>query len=163
MNGQWLIASDIATSDRPVPAPPPPTPTPAPMPMVEMDQADMMAAAAAGLQWSDLKLPGLAPGARMTVVHGDPSKSDDYTIRLRFPNGYVIPPHWHPGGEHVTVLTGNLSLGMGETLNRSSVTAYGVGDFFYVPSKMAHYAIAKGETIVQLHGTGPFALNLVNK
>ena len=97
----------------------------------------------------------------MAVLHGDPSKKGDYTIRLRFPDNYMVPPHWHPGGEHVTVLQGAFSLGMGERFDRGALKTYGPGDFLYAPAKMPHFATVKGETVVQLHGEGPLVINLV--
>ncbi len=35
-----------------------------------------------------------------------------------------------------------------------------MGDFLYIPARMSHPGGAKGVTVVQLHGTGPFAINL---
>lgn len=153
LDGQWRIASDIATSERPMPMPV------AAVVILDTDQPQIQASA--GLQWSDLQPAGFAPGLKLAVLHGDPSKKGDYTIRLRFPDNYMVPPHWHPGGEHVTVLQGAFSLGMGETFDRGALKTYGPGDFLYAPAKMPHFATVKGETVVQLHGEGPFAINLV--
>ena len=154
LDGQWRIASDIATSERPMPVMPV-----AAVVVMDMDQPQIQASA--GLQWSDLQVPGFAPGVKIAVLHGDPSKKGDYTMRLRFPDNYVVPPHWHPVGEHVTVLQGAFSLGMGETFDRNALKTYGPGDFLYAPAKMPHFATVRGETVVQLHGEGPFAINLV--
>ena len=154
LDGQWRMASDIATSERPMPVMPV-----AAVVVMDMDQPQIQASA--GLQWSDFQLPGFAPGIKLAVLHGDPSKKGDYTIRLRFPDNYMVPPHWHPGGEHVTILQGSFSLGMGETFDRSALKTYGPGDFLYAPAKMPHFATVKGETVVQLHGEGPFGVNLV--
>jgi quercetin dioxygenase-like cupin family protein len=41
-----------------------------------------------------------------------------FTIRLRFPAGYTVPPHHHPSDEFVTVIAGQTSFGMGPRLNR---------------------------------------------
>ena len=153
LDGQWRIASDIATSERPMPMPV------AAVVIMDMDQPQIQASA--GLQWSDLQVPGFAPGVKMAVLHGDPSKKGDYTMRLRFPDNYMVPPHWHPEGEHVTVLQGSFSLGMGSTFDRGTLKTYGPGDFLYAPAKMPHFATTKGETVVQLHGEGPFAITLV--
>lgn len=153
VDGQWKMAADTYNSDKPIPAPP------VAVVVVESDQAQMQPSA--GMQWSDFQVPGFAPGVKMAVLHGDPSKSGDYTVRLRFPDNYTVPPHWHPGGEHVTVLQGSFSFGMGNTFDRSALKTYGPGDFVFAPAKMAHFAQSKGETIVQLHGDGPFAINLV--
>ena len=154
VNGQWLMTGDIATSDRPRPTPPPAT-------VVIMESGEAQIQPAAGMQWSDLSVPGFAPGMKIAVLHGDPSKAGDYTLRLKFPDNYTIPAHWHPEGEHVTVLQGNFSFGMGATFDRSALKSYGPGDFVYAPAKMPHFATTKGESVVQLHGTGPFAINLV--
>jgi hypothetical protein len=109
------------------------------------------------LVWSEVPAaPRWAPGIRIALVHGDPTVAGDYTIRLGFPSGYVIPPHWHPKAEQVTVLSGTFVLGMGETADRASASSYHSGDFLYMPGKMAHYGWTDGETVIQIHGTGPF-------
>ena len=36
------------------------------------------------------------------------------------------------------------------------------GSFMRMPKTMRHFAMAKGETIIQLHGIGPFEINYVN-
>ena len=59
-------------------------------------------------------------GAQFAVVEGDPSKAREmFTIRLRFPNGYVLPPHFHPADEYVTVLQGTFLAGMGQDSRRT--------------------------------------------
>jgi quercetin dioxygenase-like cupin family protein len=70
-----------------------------------------------GLKWGPAP-PSLPSGARLAVLSGDPGKEGMFTIRLRFPPGYVVPPHSHPTDELVTVINGQLSLGMGRNLNR---------------------------------------------
>lgn len=115
--------------------------------------------AAAGITWSPLEVKGFAPGAKMAVIHGDPANSD-YTIRLWFPDGYQFPVHWHPKAEHVTVLSGTFLLAPGSSGDVSAEKVYGPGDFVYMPARNPHYGGAKGVTIIQLHGMGPFAMNL---
>lgn len=155
IDGQWKVTSDLSVSAKPLPQPPPPM-----VVVVEGETHEMSMGGA--LKWQPLTKPGLAPGAMMTVVHGDPGKAGgDYTMRLRFPDGYAVPPHWHPKSEHVTILQGSLSLGTGERADRAATRPYSPGDFFYMPAKAPHYVFAKGETVVQLHGEGPFELNLV--
>src|SRR5687767_10795142 len=61
------------------------------------------------LRWTDAP-PSLPPGAKIAVVEGDLTVAAPYTVRLRFPDGYRIPPHFHPVDEHVTVLQGTFSL-----------------------------------------------------
>jgi quercetin dioxygenase-like cupin family protein len=112
------------------------------------------------LVWSDLNVPGFAPGVTMAVVHGDPGANRDYIIRLRFPAGYRFPVHWHPNSEHLTVLSGTLLLAMGNTADNSKLKSYGPGDFIYAPARMSHFGGAKTATEIQLNGNGPFAINL---
>ena len=114
---------------------------------------------ATGIAWSPLEVKGFPPGAKRAVIHGDPANSD-YTMRLWFPDGYQFPVHWHPKAEHVTVLSGTFMLGMGSTADASAEKTYGPGDFLYIPAKNPHFGGAKGVTIIQLHGIGPFAINL---
>jgi quercetin dioxygenase-like cupin family protein len=123
----------------------------------------MRAVAASSVAWGDAAIPGFAPGMKLAVIDGDPNAAGPYTVRLSFPDGYRFPPHFHPGTENVTVLTGVLQLGMGEQTDDSKLKSYGPGDYLYIPSPMPHFGGAKGYTVVQLHGQGPFAINLVNK
>lgn len=123
----------------------------------------MHTVAAGSIAWADAAIPGFAPGMKIAVIDGNPDAAGPYTVRLSFPNGYRFPPHFHPGAENVTVLSGVLQLGMGEQTDDSKLKSYGPGDFLYIPSPMPHFGGAKGQTVVQLHGQGPFAINLVNK
>jgi len=102
------------------------------------------------------------PGAEMVVMQGDPGKAEPFTIRLRFPNGYKISPHTHPTTENVTVLTGTFLAGMGTRFLESDLQAFGRNDFVSVPAEHAHYAMARGQTVVQVQAMGPFALTYVN-
>ena len=113
------------------------------------------------LKWGDPP-PVFEKGATFTVVSGDPGKSGIYVVRLKMPAGYKINPHWHPTDEHVTVLSGTFALGMGDKFNESSMNALPAGGYALLPADMRHYAMAKTEAIVQVHGMGPFQLSYVN-
>lgn len=163
-DGQWRAITDIATSSKPAPMAAQATTAPTPMATTisfEGDRAEM--AGGTGLIWSAFAIPGFPPGARRTVIHGDPTKEGDFTLRLSFPDGYRIPPHVHTAGEHITVLQGTFMFGMGERFDESALKAHPAGDFIYTPAKMPHFAIARGETIVQLHGTGPWTVKTVGQ
>src|SRR5689334_5461925 len=103
------------------------------------------------------------PGAQFAVIQGDPSKAgEEFTVRLRLPNGYRIKPHTHPTAENVTVLAGTFLVGMGSTFDQTKMLAIAPGGFVTAPAEHAHYAVARGETVVQVHAIGPFALTYVN-
>jgi len=106
--------------------------------------------------------PFLPKGAEFAVYQGDPGKAGVYTIRLKLPAGYVIAPHSHPTDEHVTVISGQLQIGMGDAIDRTSAQTLGPGGFITAPANAHHYAIARGAVIVQVHGLGPFAITYVN-
>lgn len=136
-------------------------PAPAPsMSTVIMDPPEMQMQAAAGLTWGDLVVPGFDPGTKIAVLHGNPGEKGDYTIRLQFPDGYKFPVHWHPSGEHLTVLSGTFLLSMGNTADWNAIKTYAPGDFLYLPARHAHFGGARGVTVIQLHGEGPFDIKL---
>jgi len=107
--------------------------------------------------------PFVAPGAQLAVLEGNPGASTgDYTIRLKMPDGYRIAPHWHPQRENVTVLSGTLKFGMGDTFDKDKMAPFPAGSFAYLDPDMHHYVMASGEVIVQVHGTAPLQFNYIN-
>ncbi len=116
---------------------------------------------ASALEWSPLELPGFAPGLQLAVLNGNPEASELYTIRLRFPAGYSFPAHWHPMLENLTVVSGRFFLAMGDRTDKSKLRQYDPGDFLAIPARMAHFGRVEGETVIQLHGMGPFDVTVV--
>jgi quercetin dioxygenase-like cupin family protein len=107
--------------------------------------------------------PSLPPGAQLAVLEGDPTApSGDYTVRFKMPDGYKIAPHNHPARENVTVLSGTLKVGMGDTFDASKMMSFGAGSFAYLDPSMHHYAAASGETVIQIHGMSPLKVNYIN-
>ena len=104
----------------------------------------------------------LPEGRRVRRSPGRPEQGDEFTVRLRFPNGYKIPPHTHPTIENVTVLKGTFLAGMGEQFVEANMKPFGRDAFASIPANHAHYAMARGQTIVQVHAIGPFQLTYVN-
>jgi quercetin dioxygenase-like cupin family protein len=107
--------------------------------------------------------PAVFPaGAEMAVLDGNPAGTGLFTVRLRMPDGYKIAPHTHPTDENITVISGTFDVGMGTTFDSKTMMALDAGGFVTAPANHAHYASAKGVTIVQVHALGPFALTYVN-
>jgi hypothetical protein len=107
--------------------------------------------------------PFIAPGAQLAVIEGDPSASTgDFTVRLKMPDGYRLAPHWHPARENVTVISGTFKVGMGDHFDTKKMAAFPNGSFAFLDPDMHHYAMACGETIVQVHGQSPLQFNYVN-
>src|SRR5262245_6907309 len=116
---------------------------------------------AAELPWKEGP-PSLRKGASMAVLEGDPAVEGPFTMRLRFPSGYEIAPHFHSQIEHVTVLAGTLHFGRGEKLDRANTRPMPAGSLGYWPPGMRHYGSVEGDTILQLHGKGPWTITYVN-
>src|SRR6266487_4187247 len=127
----------------------------------EVHSADMQLYSPTAIEWK----PGpaaLPPGARMAVLEGDPTKEVPFVVRFQFPDGYHVAPHTHPKTERVTVISGILYLATGEALDPSSAKRLSAGSFGYWPAGMKHTAWSEGETVIQLHGVGPWQINYVN-
>jgi quercetin dioxygenase-like cupin family protein len=102
-------------------------------------------------------------GAQFAVLDGNPmGTSGNYIVRLKMPDGYVIPPHWHPADELVTVIEGSFAVGMGEQFSEAALKTLGVGGFVKMPEGMRHYAKANGAAVVQVSGPAPFKITYVN-
>lgn len=144
IDGAWKVLEDSVTSDTP--------------PALVSKHVVMPASA---LTWMDVP-PDLPPGAKLAVISGDPSMPEPFTLRLQMPNGYRIAPHTHPTDEHVTVLSGTFAAAMGTTFDDKALGDLAAGSYAVMSADMPHYAVAKGTTVVQVHGMGPFVINYVN-
>jgi hypothetical protein len=123
--------------------------------------ADHGVFAPADIQWVEAA-PILPPGAKMAVLKGDPSKEGIFVLRLKVPTDYRIMPHWHPAFENVTVISGEANIGMGDVFDKSKGVKIPAGGFGYLAPQMHHYFWSNGETIIQLHGMGPWQLYYLN-
>jgi len=113
------------------------------------------------VKWSEAP-PFLPPGAKVARLEGDPGKEGPFVMRVKMPDGYRIPPHTHPKPERVTVLSGTFHVGMGDRFDPTKGKAMPAGSFGTWPAGMKHFVWAEGETVIQLHGVGPWTLAYVN-
>lgn len=115
------------------------------------------------VHFGDLKWTPIIKGCDLAPVAGDmDAEGAAFVLRIRCADGAKIPAHWHPTDENVTVLKGTFLVGMGETFDESKLQTMNVGNFVTMPKEMRHFAMSKGETIVQVHAMGPFKVNWVN-
>jgi len=113
------------------------------------------------VQWGPAPA-ALPAGAQISVLEGNPAEKGAVTLRLRFPANYAVPPHWHSMTERVTVLSGALHVGMGDTLDRQASQALEPGGFVSLPARMHHFAWTAAPTVVQINLEGPFDIVYVN-
>jgi len=115
------------------------------------------------VRYGDLKWTPIIKGCEIATVAGDPSaEGAQFVIRFKCVDGAKVPAHWHPTDEYLTVLKGAFLVGTGDTLDESKLQTMNVGNFILMPKEMKHYAVNKGETIVEVFGMGPFKVNWVN-
>ena len=105
----------------------------------------------------------LPPGVQIAVLDGDPSQAGMfYTIGLKMPDGYRVPPHWHPMDASVTVVQGSFIMGMGEKVEPVQAQELTAGSYMRVSKGVRHYEWTKGDTIIYVYGLGPLDTIYVN-
>jgi hypothetical protein len=106
---------------------------------------------------------GLPPSMKVAILQGDPTKAGDhYTMRIWHEDGFKVPPHRHVTDENVVVIQGTFLMGVGETYDETAIRALPVGSYARMGKGVPHFALCEGETVVEVHGVGPFVVNLVN-
>ena len=112
------------------------------------------------LQWKDAA--GLPPGTKVAVIEGPMNEAVPFTVRIKFPAGARVPPHSHPAIEHVTVISGVFNVGLGDKLEASKTTPLPIGSIAIMQPKTIHFGMFNEETILQVHGVGPWQIDYVN-
>jgi quercetin dioxygenase-like cupin family protein len=111
------------------------------------------------LTWNDL--PSL-PGVKISVIEGPLNQAVPIMFRLKFPPNFKVPPHWHPGIEHITIISGTLHMGIGDAFDASKTRALKPGSISIMQPGTHHYVWTDEETIGQIHSIGPWSVNYVN-
>jgi quercetin dioxygenase-like cupin family protein len=111
------------------------------------------------------KAPAVSPGVETAVTFGDPTKPGPYVMRVKFPAGFKLMPHFHPDEWRTgVVLSGNYYFGLGEQWDESKLKLYPPGTFFSEPKGRPHFVWAKdGEVIVQVTAMGPTGVTSIPK
>ena len=107
-------------------------------------------------------LDTMKPGQWVEKVWGDPTKpGEPFVLRIHQDAGYITLPHVHPIDESITVVKGSWSMGMGRRFDPAGLELMETGAFGMAPKNMAHFALSSTETILQVHGIGPFTSTVV--
>jgi quercetin dioxygenase-like cupin family protein len=117
--------------------------------------------APADIKWMDGP-PALPPGAKVAPILGDSKNEGPFVMRAKLPADYKVPPHFHPGNETVTVISGTFYAAMGDTFDAAKAKAMPTGSFIMLPAKSPHFVYTKEETIIQINAVGPWTLTYVN-
>lgn len=103
-------------------------------------------------------------GWQMAAIVGNPSKPGAYyAYFLKAPAGGKAPPHFHQMTENVTVISGTVMFGLGDTFNESKMSSFGPGTVASVPAGAHHYAMAKTDMVIEVSGIGPDTTTFVHK
>lgn len=111
------------------------------------------------VKWAPVQ--GMA-GLQYATLYGDPTKvGSQYAARYKMPAGFKFPPHSHPMWEEVTVLSGTFLVGLGDKFDAAKMITLPAGSYVAIPPQVNHYAMAKTDTILEIHGLGPDKMNMV--
>jgi len=112
------------------------------------------------LEWQDVA--SMEKGAKIAILEGDLSKPAPFTFRLKLPANYRLAPHVHPAYERVTVLHGELHFAHGREFDRAATQPMPVGSFAVMSPGDPMFGYTEVETIIQLHGTGPWGIDYID-
>jgi len=122
--------------------------------------ADHQMAAPNDLTWAPV---ASLPGAQIAVIEGPLDQPGvPFTARIKFAANSKVPPHWHSTTEHVTVMSGVLNMGLGDQLDTGKSQALGPGSVSIMQPGTHHFAWFGEDTVLQLHGIGPWTVTYVN-
>jgi quercetin dioxygenase-like cupin family protein len=123
--------------------------------------AGLIASTPSELKWT--AAPSVGPGAMIAVIEGDLKAAEPFTLRLKLPANTKIGVHTHPVTERVTVISGIFYFATGDTFDSARAKAYQPGDTLIIPVGMPMYGASREqETVLQLHGTGPWGITYLN-
>jgi quercetin dioxygenase-like cupin family protein len=130
---------------------------------VALAQANLVQIMPGEIKWA-AGPAGVTKDAQAAVLAGPLDKPVPYTQRVRLASGGMISPHTHPDARYTTVLAGELTVGLGGTVNASAETRYPAGSFVVMPAGQPHYSLAKsGDVVYQESGYGPTGTNFLKK
>jgi len=105
----------------------------------------------------------LVKGMESAVLIGDPSKPEVTVVRNKFPANSKVAPHIHPHAEIVTVLSGSIGFGLGDTFDPAKGEMVKAGGINVVPAKQSHFVwTGSEEAVIQVQYTGPTAIDFIN-
>jgi quercetin dioxygenase-like cupin family protein len=115
------------------------------------------------LKWNPTK-PPLAPGAKVTVLEGNPKDTGHFTMRVKMPPHYLLRPHTHPVDERTTVISGSVNIALDEAIDSAKTKKLTAGCFYVNPANAAHYLYTnETEAVVQISTNGPWGFKFLEK
>ena len=130
-------------------------------PDASAEGAALMTATPAELKWTPA--PALGPGTMVALIEGDLKTAEPFILRLKLAPNTKIGVHTHPVTELVTVISGTFYFATGATFDPALARAYHPGDVLIINVGMSMYGASRDqETVLQLHGVGPWGITYLN-
>ena len=104
---------------------------------------------------------GNAGRRQVAAITGHPAQPGPFVLRAELPAGYSISPYRRSSDESIVVLAGALQIGDGESFDPARLRTFDSGAFVRLNADEPHYATSDGGAVVQIMGTGPFAIEYV--
>lgn len=99
----------------------------------------------------------------MATIVGNPQTAGAYyAYLLKAPAGGKAPPHFHKMTENVTVISGTVMFGLGDTIDMAKSKSFGAGTVASIPAGVHHYAVAKTAMVLEVSGIGPDTTTFVH-
>ena len=100
--------------------------------------------------------PGLPAGGTFAVISGDPFEPGPFTMRVRLPPGYALPPYRRASDEQFFVLRGTIDVGAVSVSGAATTRTLTSGSYLSLPANEIHFANTRDGAVVQIVGEGPF-------
>lgn len=127
---------------------------------VSFAHAQQVTATSGDVKWVNAPA-SLPPGAKVAILQGDLGKPGTLAFRLKLPAGYKLMPHSSPAIDRIVVVSGTFIFGSGEKFDNARTIPLSTG-YVHWPNKSPYVAWTKEETIIEIQGAGPWAVNYVN-
>jgi len=105
--------------------------------------------------------PGLPAGGTFAVMSGDPFAAGPFTMRVRLPPGYALPPYRRADEEQLFILGGAIEVGTVGESGAATTRTLTSGSYVSLPANEIHFANTREGVVLQIVGIGPFRWRLV--
>jgi quercetin dioxygenase-like cupin family protein len=112
--------------------------------------------------WQEVPFP---KGVTISVLIGDQAKAGVLVQHDKWPPNTKMAPHAHSFAEVVTVLSGSIGFGLGETFDPAKGEVVKAGSVNVVPAHQAHFLWTENEGAIiqrQITLAGPGDITFVN-
>ena len=103
------------------------------------------------------------PGAFRRDLIGNPQQNGPYKYQFKVPAGARPRVHKHSIDVHIKVLSGSMSIILGEPFVSSRVQRLAVGSVFVFPANTWHDEWWDEETVLEVGGVGPLVTTYKNE